>query len=140
MCVSLRSADFPQSVRDMMWGGRKGSAPPLCWHGTLLVFELISSTSFCLRLSESLPIQAPSPSFPSEVSNLFSKYGGQASIFPLIWSQCDGASWQLPSGVVLTHGVAMDTSLSWPEVLRPPANLYGTSSQAHLLVMSLNVL
>ena len=31
----------------------------------------------------------------------------------------------------------MDTSLHWPVVLRPPANLKGASSQAHLLVMSL---
>ena len=41
--------------------------------------------------------------------------------------------------VVPAHGVAMDTSLPWPEVVRPPANIQGTSSQAHLLVMSLNV-
>ena len=27
------------------------------------------------------------------------------------------------AGVVPTHGVAMDASLPWPEVLRPPANL-----------------
>ena len=67
--------------------------------------------------------QAPSPPLPSEVSNLFGKYGGQVSIFPLIWFQCDGASWQLPTGVVPVHGVAMDTSLPWPEVLKPPANL-----------------
>ena len=63
--------------------------------------------------------------------------GCQVSIFPLIWFQCDGASWQLFTGVVPAHGVAMDTSLPWPEVLRPPANLQGTSSQAHLLAMSL---
>ena len=46
--------------------------------------------------------------------------------------QCDGASWQLLPGVVPAHGVAMDTSLPWPEVLRPPANIKGTSSQVHL--------
>ena len=62
------------------------------------------------------------------------------NIFPLIWFQCDGASWQLPTGVVPVHGVAMDTSLPWPEVLKPPANLQGTSSQAHLLAMSLTTL
>ena len=67
--------------------------------------------------------QAPSLAFPSEVSNLFGKYGGPVSIFPLIWFQCDGASWQLPTGVVPVRGVAMDTSLPWPEVLKPPANL-----------------
>jgi len=39
--------------------------------------------------------------------------------------------------VVPAHGVAMNTSLPWPEVLRPPANIQGTSSQAHLLAMSL---
>ena len=33
----------------------------------------------------------------------------------------------------------MDTSLPWPEVLRPPANIQGTSSQAHLLAMSLTM-
>lgn len=31
----------------------------------------------------------------------------------------------------------MDTSMHWPVVFRPPANLKGASSQAHLLVMSL---
>jgi len=31
---------------------------------------------------------------------------------------CDGASGQLLAGVVPGHGVAMDTSLPWPEVLR----------------------
>ena len=36
--------------------------------------------------------------------------------------------------MVPAHGVAIDTSLPWPEVLRPPANIQGTSSQAHLLV------
>ena len=46
------------------------------------------------------------------------------SIFPLIWFQCDSASWQLPAGVVPAHRVAMDASLPWPEVLRPSANLY----------------
>ena len=44
-------------------------------------------------------------------------------IFPLIWFQCDGASWQLPTGVVPAHGIAMDTSLPRPEVLKPHANL-----------------
>ena len=65
--------------------------------------------------------QAPSPPFPSEISNLFGKYGGQVSIFPLIWFQCDGASWQLPTGEVPAHGVAMYSSLPWPEVLSTPA-------------------
>ena len=78
------------------------------------------------------------PSLPFRSFKPFGKYGGQVSNFPLIWFQCDGASWQLPTEVVPAHGVAMDTSLPWPEVLRPPANLKGTSSQAHLLAMSLN--
>ena len=43
----------------------------------------------------------------------------------------------LQAGVVPAHRVAMDTSLPWPEVLRPPANIQGTSSQAHLLAISL---
>ena len=75
-----------------------------------------------------MQIQSPGPPFPSEVSNLFGKYGGQVSIFPLIWFQCDGASWQLPIGVVPACGVAIDISLPWPEVLRAPANLKGASS------------
>jgi len=54
----------------------------------------------------------------------------------MIWFQCINASWQLPTGVVPPHGVTMDTSLPWPEVLTPPVNLSGTSSQAHLLAMS----
>ena len=37
--------------------------------------------------------------------------------------QCDGASKQLLAGVVPAHGVAMDTFLPWPEVLRPPDNI-----------------
>ena len=37
--------------------------------------------------------------------------------------QCDGARWQLLARVVPTHGVALDTSLPWPEVLRPIANI-----------------
>ena len=139
MCLTEVSGFPPKCTRhDVGWSQGLCPSPLLAWH--FACFRPDLSRSFCLSWSKSLPIQAPSPSFPSEVSNLFSKYGGQASIFPLIWSQCDGASWQLPTGVVPAHGVAMDTSLSWPEVLRPPANLYGTSSQAHLLVMSLNVL
>ena len=47
---------------------------------------------------------------------------GQVSIFSNL-VQCDRASWQLLAGVVPAHGVAMDTSLPWPEVLRPPANI-----------------
>ena len=38
LCL-LRSGDNPQSVCDMMWGGHKGLAPPLLWHGTLPVYE-----------------------------------------------------------------------------------------------------
>ena len=77
-----------------------------------------------LVLGDSLWIQAASSPFPSEVSsNLFGKYRGQVSIFPLIWFQCDGASWQLPTRVVPAHRVAMDTSLPWPKVLRPHTNL-----------------
>ena len=100
----------------------------------LCPFKLIVADQFASVRAN----QALSPPFPSEVLNLFGKYWGQVSIFPLIWFQCDGASWQLPTGVVPAQGVAMDTSLPWPEVLRPPANLQGTSSQAHLFVMSLN--
>ena len=74
-------------------------------------------------LSELLQIQAPSPPFLSEVSNMFGKYWGQVTIFLLIWFPCDSASWQLPTGVVPTHRVTMDTPLPWPEVLRPFANL-----------------
>ena len=74
-------------------------------------------------LSKSVQNQTPSPPFPSQVSSLFGKYGGQESIFPLIWFQCDGASWQLLTRVVPAYGVSMDTSLPWPEVLRPPATL-----------------
>ena len=68
--------------------------------------------------------EAPSPRLPSEVSNLFGKYGGQLSTFPLNWFQCDSTSWQLPTRVVPAHRFAMDTSLHWPELLRSPANLY----------------
>ena len=60
----------------------------------------------------------------TEVSNLFGKYGGQLSTFPLNWFQCDSTSWQLPTRVVPAHRFAMDTSLHWPELLRSPANLY----------------
>ena len=84
--------------------------------------------------------QAPSPPFPSEVSNHYGKCGGSDEyFFHLIWFQCDGASQQQPIRVVPAHGVSMDTSLHWPEVLRPLANLKGTGSQAHLSAMSLIV-
>ena len=53
--------------------------------------------------------QAPGPLFPSEVSNLFVQYGVQVGIFSLMWFQSDGASWQLLTGVVPAHRVAMDT-------------------------------
>ena len=49
--------------------------------------------------------QAPSPPFPSEVSNLFGEY------FPTALVQCDRASRQLLTGLVPIHGVAMDTSM-----------------------------
>ena len=49
--------------------------------------------------------------YPGELACL--NYKGQEGIFSLIWFQCD---WQLPTGVVPAHGVAMDTSLPWPEV------------------------
>ena len=68
-----------------------GTSPSLAWHFACFQTEL--GRSFRLCLSESLQIQAPSPPFPSEVSNLFDKYGGQVSVFPLIWFQCDRASW-----------------------------------------------
>ena len=69
------------------------------------------------------------PSLPFRSFKPFGKYGGQVSIFPLIGFQCDRASWQVSTGAVPAHGVAMDTSLPWPEVLRAPANLEDTSSQ-----------
>ena len=49
-------------------------------------------------------------------------YAGQVSIFSLIWVQWVDASWQVPKGVAPAHGVAMDTTLPWPEVLGPPCN------------------
>ena len=49
--------------------------------------------------------------------------GGSGEYFSTDLVQCDGARWQLLAGVVLAHGVAMDTSLPWPEVLRPPTNI-----------------
>ena len=75
---------------------------------------------------------SPYPSLPVRGFKPFGKYGGSGDLV-----QCDGASWQLLAGVVPAHGVAMDTSLPWPEVLRPPADIYGTSTQAHVLAMSL---
>ena len=84
--------------------------------------------------------KALSPPLPSEVSHLYGKCGGSEEyFFHLIWFQCDSASQQQPIRVVPAHGVSMDTSLHWPEVLRPLANLKGTSSQAHLSAMSLIV-
>ena len=44
--------------------------------------------------------------------------GGSGEYFSTDLVQCDGASGQLLPGVVPAHGVAMDTSLPWPEVLR----------------------
>ena len=47
--------------------------------------------------------------------------GGSGEYFSTDLVQCYGASLQLLAGVVPAHGVAMDTSLPWPEVLRRPA-------------------
>ena len=52
--------------------------------------------------------------------------GGSDEYFSTDVVQCDSASWQLFAGVFPAQGVAMDTSLPWPEVLRPPANIKGT--------------
>ena len=49
--------------------------------------------------------QAPSPPFPSEVSNLFGEY------LPTALVQCNRASRQLLTVLVPIHGVAMDTSM-----------------------------
>ena len=63
----------------------------------------------------------PSLSFRS-FKSFFAKYEGPGEYFSTDLVQCDGASWELLAGVVPAHGVAMDTSLPWAEVLRPPAN------------------
>ena len=60
---------------------------------------------------------------PSDVSNLFGKYGGSGEYFCTDLIQCDDASRQLLARVLPAHRVAMDTSLPWPEVLRSPANI-----------------
>ena len=65
----------------------------------------------------------PTPPSPSDASNFCGKYRGSGEYFSTDLVQRDGASWQLLAGVVPAHGVAMDTSLPWPEVLRPPANI-----------------
>ena len=44
--------------------------------------------------------------------------GGSGEYFSTGLVHCDGAGGQLLAGVVPAHGVAMDTSLPWPEVLR----------------------
>ena len=64
----------------------------------------------------------PLPPSPSDFSNLLGKYGGSGEYFSTDLVQCDSASWQLLAGVVPIHRVAMDTTLPWPEVLRPPTN------------------
>ena len=111
------------------------------------------SWSFSICFSESLQIHADLcrsicrdatiwvPTLPSvsDVSNLFGKYGGSGEYSSTDLVQCDSASWQLLAGVVPAHGVAMDTSLPWSEVLRPLANIQSSSSQAHLLAMSLTI-
>ena len=96
------------------------------------------SGSFSIYFSESLQIHAhllksicrgaatwvPTPLSPSDVSNLLGKYeGGSGGYFSTDLGQCDDASWQLLAGVVPANGVAMDTALPWPEVLRPPASI-----------------
>ena len=95
------------------------------------------SGSFSICFSESLRIHAdlrrsicrgasiwvPLIPSPSDVWNLFVKYGGSGEYFSTDLVQCAGASRQLLAGVVPAHGVAMDTSLPWPEVLRPPAHI-----------------
>ena len=67
-------------------------------------------------------IWVPTSPSPSDVSNLLGRYGGSGKHF-FHWS---GSVWwcQLAAAcrAVPAHGVAMDTSLTWPEVLRSPAN------------------
>ena len=59
-------------------------------------------------------------------------------VFPLKFVQCDGASWWPQAGLVPTHKVAMETSLQCLILAQdPPPTILGTSSQAHLLAMSL---
>ena len=123
-----------------------------CWESLQILADRSGSFSICF--SESLQIHADLcrsickgaaiwvPTLPSssDVSNLFGKYGGSGEYFSTDLVQCDSASWQLLAGVIPAHGVAMDTFLHWSEVLRPPANIQGSSSLAHLLAMSLTIL
>ena len=57
---------------------------------------------------------------------------GQVSISSTDQVQCDGASWQLLAGEVPAHGAVMDTSLPWPEVLRPPSSYIGDEFRSPL--------
>ena len=59
-------------------------------------------------------------------------------VFPLKFLRCDGSGWWPLAGLVLAHTVAMETSLLCFILARgPPPTFLGTSSQAHLLAMSL---
>ena len=123
-----------------LWITSRGLYKPLqisccsCWESLWIRVDCIRSFSICF--SESLRIHAdlrrsicwgaaiwvPTPPSASDVSNLLGKYGGSDEYFSTDLVQCDSASWQLLAGVVPIYRVAMDTTLPWPEVLRPPAN------------------
>ena len=89
-------------------------APPLRWGGADL------SRSFCQCLSESVD-SSSQPSLPFRSFKLFCQVWWSGKYFSTdLRFQSDGARWQLPTGVVPAHGIAMDTSLPWLEVLRAP--------------------
>ena len=77
------------------------------------------------------------PSLPLGVRVQVSIFRAAKYDFPLNSFQCDGACWLAVAWVVPAHKVVRDTSVLCLNCVRPPANTLGTSSQAHLLVMSL---
>ena len=112
-----------------------------CCESLRILADRTGSFSFCF--SESLQIHAdlhrsfcrgaatwvPTLPSPSDVANLVVSMGGSGEYFSTDLVQCDGASRQLLVGVVLAHGVAMDTSLplAW-SVQAPCQHQFASSS------------
>ena len=137
LLACLRIVWFCRSLRITSRGLYEPSQISYCSCCESLLIQADRSGSFSFCFSESLRIHTDlrrsicrgaatwvtTPPSLSDVSNLSVKYGGSGEYFSTGLAQRDGVRWQLLAGVVPAHGVAMDSSLPWPEVLRPPANI-----------------
>ena len=131
---SMRPAVF---LKNMPAGWPQGFALPCVDESAVLAICYSFAIIVVLLQCFARKISYPAPSLPCWESVL-GKYGVR-QVFPLKFLQCDGAGWWPQAGLVPAHRVAMETSLLCLILARgPPPTFLGTSSQAHLLAMSLN--